>query len=127
VSFSAAAKPCVAGRRRLRSRTALREIPRAFDYHGNRTKEKAMSDSTVDALIVDLLAWLSARDRTYQEVIDVWRTSCPKLPVWEDAKDRGFVSHEYFNGSEIVKITSAGFAFLEQRKITTKTSSPRLS
>jgi hypothetical protein len=70
-------------------------------------------DTTVDALIVDLLNWLDARDRTYQEVIDVWRTSCPKLPVWEDAKDRGFVAQELCNGQEIVKITPAGIAFLQ--------------
>ena len=32
---------------------------------------KTMADTTVDALIVDLLHWLAARDRTYPEVIDV--------------------------------------------------------
>jgi hypothetical protein len=75
-----------------------------------------MVDTTVDALIVDLLEWLATRDRTYQEVIDVWRTSCPKLPVWEDAKDRGFVAQEHFNGREIVRISPAGSAFLQQRR-----------
>jgi len=79
-----------------------------------------MIDTTVDALIVDLLEWLATRDRTYQEVIDVWRTSCPRLPVWEDAKDRGFVAQEHFNGREMVKITPAGFAFLQQRKTSPK-------
>jgi hypothetical protein len=67
-------------------------------------------------LILDLLEWLAARDRTYQEVIDLWRTSCPRLPVWEDARDRGFVAQENFSGREVVKITSAGFAFLQQGK-----------
>jgi D-3-phosphoglycerate dehydrogenase len=76
---------------------------------------KSMLDTTVDALIVDLLHWLAARDRTYPEVIDVWRTSCPRLPVWEDAKDRGFVRQENFDGRELVRITPAGFAFLEER------------
>jgi hypothetical protein len=76
-----------------------------------------MTDATVDALIVDLLNWLEARDRTYQNVIDVWRTSCPKLPVWEDAKDRGFVAQEHCNGQEIVKITPASLAFLQQQRI----------
>ena len=84
-----------------------------------------MSDTTVDALIADLLEWLSARDRTYQEVIDVWRTSCPKLPVWEDAKDRGFVAQENFNGREIVRITPAGFAFLQQREISQRPGASR--
>jgi hypothetical protein len=75
-----------------------------------------MADSIVDALIFDLLDWLATRDRTYQEVIDAWRTSCPRLPVWEDANDRGFVAQEIFNGREIVRITPAGSAFLRQRK-----------
>ena len=75
-----------------------------------------MTDPVVDPLILDLLDWLAANDRTYEEVIDVWRTSCPKLPVWEDAKDRGFVTQENFGGREIVRIPPAGFAFLQQRK-----------
>jgi len=54
------------------------------------------------ALIVDLLRWLDARERTYRETMDAWRTSCPRLPVWEDAGDgrrfpRGcFSAWEYF-------------------------------
>jgi hypothetical protein len=73
-----------------------------------------MPDTTVDALIVDLLLWLSDRERTYQDVIDVWRTSCPRLPVWEDAKDRGFVALENSGGRELVRITPAGSEFLHQ-------------
>jgi hypothetical protein len=84
-----------------------------------------MVDATVDALIVDLLEWLATSDRTYPEVIDVWRTSCPRLPVWEDSKDRGFVAHENFNGREIVRITPAGFAFLQQRKTPQRTGASR--
>ena len=75
-----------------------------------------MIDSVVDALIFDLLEWLADGERTYQEVIDIWRTSCPRLPVWEDAKDRGFVAQEIFNGREIVRISPAGRVFLRQRK-----------
>jgi len=84
-----------------------------------------MIDSVVDALILDLLEWLANGERTYQEVIDVWRTSCPRLPVWEDAKDRGFVALENFNGREIVRITPAGFAFLQQRKTSQKPGASR--
>jgi hypothetical protein len=43
----------------------------------------------VEVLILDLLEWLSRCDRSYEETMDAWRTSCPKLPVWEDANDRG--------------------------------------
>lgn len=50
-----------------------------------------MVDTVVEALILDLLEWLVKRDRTYGEVMDAWCTSCPRLPVWEDANDRGLV------------------------------------
>jgi hypothetical protein len=72
---------------------------------------------TVETLILDLLDWLTARDRTYQEVMDAWRTSCPRLPVWEDANDRGLVTQEAVNGSCVVRVTPAGLALLAQRKV----------
>jgi hypothetical protein len=84
-----------------------------------------MTDSVVDALILDLLDWLTTRERTYQEVIDVWRTSCPKLPVWEDANDRGLVAREHLNGREVVRITPAGSAFLQQRKTSQRSGDSR--
>lgn len=79
-----------------------------------------MSDATVDNLIVDLLAWVGKGERSYEEVLEAWRTSCPKLPVWEDANDRGFVSRVDVNGREVVRITAAGRAFLERRGIATR-------
>ena len=82
-------------------------------------------DTVVDVLIVDLLSWLASGERTYQEVIDIWRTSCPRLPVWEDAKDRGFVAQENFNGREMVRITPAGFTFLQQRKTSPRPATSR--
>jgi hypothetical protein len=81
-------------------------------------------DTVVDDLIVDLLNWLASGERTYQEVIEVWRTSCPKLPVWEDAKDRGLVAQEILTGREMVRITPAGFAFLQQHKIAPRPGAP---
>ena len=43
------------------------------------------------ALVLDLVEWIAAEPRPYDEVMDAWRTSCPRLPVWEDAVDAGFV------------------------------------
>jgi hypothetical protein len=74
-----------------------------------------VADTVVEALIFELLRWLAKRDRSYEEVMDAWRTSCPKLPVWEEANDRGFVVREEVNGRCIVRITSSGLALLEQR------------
>ena len=45
----------------------------------------------LDNLILDLLEWLGSSPRPYSEVLDAWRTSCPRFPVWEDANDRGFI------------------------------------
>jgi hypothetical protein len=42
-------------------------------------------------LVLDLLGWVSTGRRTYRETMDAWRTSCPRLPVWEDALDSGLV------------------------------------
>jgi hypothetical protein len=72
---------------------------------------------TVEALILDLLEWLMVRDRTYEEVMDAWRTSCPRLPVWEDANDRGLIAQEEVNGRCMVRVTSSGMALLDQRRV----------
>jgi hypothetical protein len=101
------------------------EFSLALDYYRNWNREIFMIDTVVDALIVDLLNWLATGERTYQEVLDVWRTSCPKLPVWEDARDRGFVAHEILNGCEMVTVTPAGFAFLQQRKTSPRSAASR--
>lgn len=69
-----------------------------------------MADTVVEALILDLLDWVAQRERTHEEAMDAWRTSCPKLPVWEDANDRGFIATE--NG--FVRITASGRAVLKQ-------------
>ena len=65
---------------------------------------------TVEALIVDLLLWLEMRERTYDETMSAWRTSCPKLPVWEDANDRGLIVME----QGIVRVTEKGRALLSK-------------
>jgi D-3-phosphoglycerate dehydrogenase len=72
-----------------------------------------MSDPVVESLILDLLEWISTRtERTYEEVMNAWRTSCPRLPVWEDASDRGLVTTEHVDGRNLVKLTAAGTAHL---------------
>ena len=76
-----------------------------------------MADTVVEALIFELLRWLATRDRSYEEVMDAWRTSCPRLPVWEDANDRGLIMKEQVQGRCIVRITSSGLALLEQHRL----------
>lgn len=47
---------------------------------------------TLDTLVLDLLEWIGPQRRTYAEVLDAWRTSCPRLAVWEEADARGFIA-----------------------------------
>jgi len=54
----------------------------------------------VDALILDLLEWIGPGARPYAEVIEAWRTSCPRLPVWEEANLRGFIEHRHASGEQ---------------------------
>jgi D-3-phosphoglycerate dehydrogenase / 2-oxoglutarate reductase len=72
--------------------------------------------NAVDALILDLLEWLAARERTYAETMEAWRTSCPRLPVWEEATTRGLVAREHADGRATVRVTAAGIALLEQHR-----------
>jgi hypothetical protein len=39
----------------------------------------------------DLLAWIATSPRSYGETMDAWRTSCPRLSIWEDAVADGLV------------------------------------
>ena len=68
----------------------------------------------VDALILDLLEWVASGERSHAEVMDTWRTSCPRLSVWEDATDRGLITRERVNGRAIVRLTPSGLALLAQ-------------
>jgi hypothetical protein len=70
----------------------------------------------VEPLILDLLEWVDRRERTYEEVIEAWRTSCPRLPVWEDANERGLLMTGAGNGRVMVQVTEAGRVLLEQRQ-----------
>ena len=45
-----------------------------------------------DSLVLDLVEWIAREPRPYQEVIAAWRTSCPRLTIWEDAVDSGYVA-----------------------------------
>lgn len=69
--------------------------------------------STIEPLVLDLVEWVAREPRAYAEVMDAWRTSCPRLTVWEDAVDRGLVRRERGDRGFIVVATSAGRELLE--------------
>jgi hypothetical protein len=55
-----------------------------------------------DPLVLDFVEWVAREPRAYSEVIGAWKTSCPRLTIWEDAVDRGYVTRETIAGFGIV-------------------------
>lgn len=67
----------------------------------------------VDALILDFLAWVAREARPYTEANETWRTSCPRLPVWEEAQDRGLVTRALDPAlGPVLRVTEKGAALL---------------
>jgi len=74
-----------------------------------------MTRSDLDPLILDLLEWIAREPRSYADVIEAWRTSCPRLTVWEDAVDRGFAVRARGQGRDVlIRLTAAGRNFLRE-------------
>jgi hypothetical protein len=70
---------------------------------------------TSDALVLDLVEWVAREPRLYADVIEIWRTSCPRLTIWEDAVDRGYVTRQPLEGFGVhVAITDGGQRFLRE-------------
>jgi hypothetical protein len=67
-------------------------------------------DASINPLVFDLLDWLAIAPRPYAEVMDIWRTSCPRLTIWEDAVDLGYVVRAFDRaaGPPVVSLTPSG-------------------
>jgi hypothetical protein len=66
--------------------------------------------------VVQFLTWVASRPRTYGEVKEAWRSTCPRLSTWEDALDGGLVRFETdgrrVGDSAPVRLTAKGEAAL---------------
>lgn len=75
-----------------------------------------IQDRRLDSLVLDLLEWLAKQPRTYAQTMEIWRTSCPRLAVWEEAVDRGLVVRAANPAGGVwVKVTARGQGFLRQQ------------
>jgi hypothetical protein len=69
----------------------------------------------LEPLVLDFVEWIARRPRSYAEAMDAWRTSCPKLTVWEEATERGLVLRQSMQGgAAIVVATPRGRRLLRQ-------------
>ena len=71
-----------------------------------------------EALVAQLLHWIGPEPRNYVETLEAWRTSCPRLTVWEDAVTAGLI--ERVPGASLkdaqVRVTPEGNAYLRLRE-----------
>lgn len=66
-----------------------------------------------DALTLQMLDWIAHGTHSYAEVLNVWKSSCPRLTIWEDACTNGLV--ESAPGmSGVVSLTEKGRNLLSQ-------------
>lgn len=62
-------------------------------------------------MMVQFLEWVAARPRRREDVLEAWPSSCPRFPVWEDARADGLIRQ--CGGSERrVELTERGRALL---------------
>jgi hypothetical protein len=68
------------------------------------------------ALTLDFLRWVAEQPRSYEEAMEGWRTSCPRLSIWEDALADGLVAVTRVPGmsGDCVSVTSLGRELLDQ-------------
>jgi trans-aconitate 2-methyltransferase len=69
----------------------------------------------VDILVLDLLEWIGPDGKPYREVMDAWRTSCPRLPVWEEANGRGFIERRCHGPEAMICVSALGVNALAER------------
>jgi D-3-phosphoglycerate dehydrogenase len=65
-----------------------------------------------EALVRDLLRWVAAEPRRYDEALECWRTSCPRLPVWEDAFAAGLIARRPGRDVMMLELTPEGRSYL---------------
>ena len=69
----------------------------------------------VRSLTLQLLEWIADRPRSYTEVLDAWRTTCPRLSIWEDACSDGLIDCEP-GASHIVALSHKGQSLLDAHR-----------
>ena len=65
-------------------------------------------------LMVEFLKWVSSGPRTYDETMAAWRSTCPRLTIWEDAVAECFVEILSRPDRSEVCLTPRGAAVIDQ-------------
>ena len=62
-------------------------------------------------MMVQFLEWVAARPRRREDVMDAWQSSCPRFPVWEDARAEGLI-RQCGGAEHRVELTERGRAMI---------------
>ncbi|MEW6640773.1 MAG: hypothetical protein AB1586_09740 [Pseudomonadota bacterium] len=81
----------------------------------------------LDPLLLDLLEWVARETHTYAELMEAWRSACPRLTVWEDAVDRGLVTRRLTRGEGArIELTPLGrVALMQSGRLKKPNGAPR--
>ena len=73
-----------------------------------------MSEQSAHLLMLEFLAWIADRRRTYTEAIEAWQSTCPRHTIWEDAMIDGYIAIGRSEGvrDPQVTLTARGAALL---------------
>ena len=74
----------------------------------------------------EFLDWISDRPRTYEAVMEAWRSTCPRHSVWEDALIDGLIEIKSRSAVDVstVTLTPKGRAVLDENRAANE--NPRL-
>lgn len=67
---------------------------------------------TIDPLVRDLVAFCAKEPRPLREILENWRTSCPRLTIWEDAVDLGLLERVSGPEGPEIRVTARGLSSL---------------
>ncbi len=70
----------------------------------------------VSALTLQFLEWVTSGRRSHADLMETWRSSCPRLSIWEDAVLDGLVRYE--GGGRVIELTPSGRAALARKSAT---------
>lgn len=64
-------------------------------------------------IMIQFLCWVADRPRNYAQTMEAWRSTCPRLSVWEDAIIDGLVRLDN-TAERAVSLTRGGRTALEK-------------
>ena len=67
-----------------------------------------MTNIVIQPALVEFLRWIDAAPRTYDYTMSAWRSSCPRLTLWEDASIGGLIALEQRDDDTFVVLTTTG-------------------